>query len=368
MADVSLDHVTKRYGKKVVAVDQISFDCADGEFVAILGPSGCGKSSTMRMIAGLEEVTSGTVSIGGLIVNRVSSADRNVAMAFENFGLYPHRTVFGNIAYPLRLRGVDEDGIVNRVVEIATILGIENSLGEFPRQLSVGTTQRVSLARALVRKPTVFLMDEPLSHLDADLRGHMQSELKRLHILNGSTSVYVTHDQLEAMSMADRIVVMNGGMVQQVGTPAAIYSQPANTFVATFIGEPPMNMLDGRIVRGREGTVIFVDDTAVLTLSGPLLAAMESAFAGLDAIKVGVRPDDFVIVPTGSNGLSGTVRVREILGRSSLLSVHTTGHRLRMRVERDEAPPEGDPVSMMPRPDRVHLFHPTTGVRITTGT
>jgi multiple sugar transport system ATP-binding protein len=364
MAEVVLDGVSKRYGK-VLAVDRISFHCADGEFFAILGPSGCGKSSTMRMIAGLEEISEGTIMIGGRRVNDLGPADRDVAMAFENFGLYPHRSVFGNIAYPLRLRGRDDESIALAVVEIATILGIEGFLNQYPRELSVGATQRVSLARALVRQPAVFLMDEPFSHVDAELRGHMRSELKRLHTINGSTSIYVTHDQLEALTMADRIVVMDKGVVQQIGTPSEIYRYPSNRFVATFIGEPPMNTMPGRVVRTDTGAKLTVEGAAVMDLPEPLLGRLEARELDADGrIDVGIRPDDFVLATSEGPGLTATIRVREIIGTTSLLSIDTGEHRLRVRVDRDLAPSEGASVRLQARSDRVYLFDAKTGMAV----
>jgi multiple sugar transport system ATP-binding protein len=353
MADLVVQDVVKRYGS-VVGVDHISMRCADGEFVALLGPSGCGKSSTMRMIAGLEDISEGTITIGGRRVNDVSPAERNVAMAFENFGLYPHLSVFGNIAYPLRLRGTTDDSIARAVVDITIVLGISHLLDQNTRQLSVGVKQRVSLARALVRKPTIFLMDEPLSHVDAELRGQMRTELKRLHTYNKSTSLYVTHDQLEAMSMADRIVIMNRGSIQQIGTPDEVYHAPANRFVAGFIGEPPMNFLAARI-EGRHSPLI----------EGVRFDLGESAnvqmLAGMSKVDVGVRPDKFLLVSEENRGLPGRVRVREAIGRAALLTIDTGEHRLRVRVARDLAPAEGSKVNLAVNPEHLYLFDPVTG-------
>ena len=253
MTTISLTDVVKNYGP-VEAVRGITFEVADGEYLGLLGPSGCGKSSTMRMIAGLEEISGGTIAIDGEVVNEKTPAERNTAMAFENYGLYPHMTVFGNVAYPLRLRGMDDDGLIAEVVRAANLLNIGPLLDRRPRELSTGVQQRVSLARALVRRPTVFLLDEPLSHLDAELRAQMRIELKRLQVESGGTMIHVTHDQLEALSLSDRVAVMDQGEIQQIGTPEEVYGSPANRFVATFIGEPPMNIM-GAAIGATDGSV-----------------------------------------------------------------------------------------------------------------
>jgi ABC-type sugar transport system ATPase subunit len=244
MARVSVRDVTKRYnGSKADAVKGISFDIEDGELLVILGPSGCGKTSTLRMMAGLESITSGTISFDGKVVNAVPPARRNVAMAFENYGLYEHWTVFDNIAYPLRLRGVPDDEIQRKVRGVAEELHITDALRVRPGDLSGGLRQRIGLARALVRDPSVFLLDEPMSHVDADLRNDLRAEIKRIHLEVGSTMIIVTHDQLDALTMADRILVMDEGRIEQLDTAAAVYQTPSTAFVAGFIGEPPMNLV-----------------------------------------------------------------------------------------------------------------------------
>jgi multiple sugar transport system ATP-binding protein len=362
MAELVVDNVVKRYGS-IIGVDHISLHCGDGEFLALLGPSGCGKSSTMRMIAGLEEISEGSIYIGGRRANHIGPADRNVAMAFENFGLYPHRTVFGNIAYPLRLRGESDESIARAVVDISTILGITDLLEQNPGQLSVGAKQRVSVARALVRKPALFLMDEPFSHVDAELRSHMRSELKRLHMVNGSTSLYVTHDQLEAMSMADRIVIMNKGAIQQIGTPDEVFQHPLNRFVAGFIGEPPMNFLRADLVQEGPRAVVKVEHRAIFEVAGPQLDNLRKS--RLDGpLDLGVRPDDFSIAAGSANALQGRVRVREVIGRSAFLTVDTASHRLRVRGERDRTVGEGSLIYLRPDPGRVHFFHHETGLSL----
>src|SRR6266550_7503014 len=246
MAEVVLEDVVKAYGD-VVAVDHVSFTIKDGEFVALVGPSGCGKTTTLNMVAGLIELTSGTISIGGKVVNDLDPKDRDIAMVFQNYALYPSKTVEDNLAFPLQMRKLPKAEIEQRVKKAADILGIQPLLRRRPRQLSGGQQQRVALGRALVRDPKAFLMDEPLSNLDAMLRVQMRTELKRLHQELSTTVIYVTHDQMEAMTMADRIVVISGGLVQQIGTPEEIYDRPANTFVAGFIGSPTMNFLPGQV-------------------------------------------------------------------------------------------------------------------------
>ena len=302
MARVVLERVVKRYGK-VLAVDDLTLECAHHEFLAILGPSGCGKSSTMRMVAGLEEITEGTISIGDQVVNDLPPAARNVAMAFEHYGLYPHMSVFDNIAYPLRVARVPTEEMVRSVLDVVRMLRIEPFLERRPRALSGGVRQRVSLARALVRRPSVFLLDEPISHLEAELRNEMRIELKRLHAANDSTTIYVTHDQLEALTMADRVAIMHQGGLQQVGTPEDVYRRPANRFVATFVGEPPMNIVQASVNGGR----VAVGDYALEQVAPGTMAAIESTAGGAGGtVDVGVRPDDFRLWP----GRAGHRRAR----------------------------------------------------------
>jgi multiple sugar transport system ATP-binding protein len=255
MSEVVLEDVVKSYGE-VVAVDHVSFTIEDGEFIALVGPSGCGKTTTLNLVAGLIELTSGTITIGDKVVNELDPKDRDIAMVFQNYALYPSKTVAENLAFPLQMRKVPRSEIQPRVKRAAEILGIEPLLNRRPRQLSGGQQQRVALGRALVRDPKAFLMDEPLSNLDAKLRVQMRSEIKRLHQELKTTVIYVTHDQMEAMTMADRIAVMSGGVVQQLGTPDEIYEQPANVFVAGFIGSPAMNFMRGHVVAENGATSI----------------------------------------------------------------------------------------------------------------
>ena len=358
MARVVLDHVVKRYGQ-VLAVDDLSLECAHHEFLAILGPSGCGKSSTMRMIAGLEEITEGTISIDEQVVNALPPAARNVAMAFENYGLYPHMSVFDNIAYPLRVARVPTEEMVSSVLDVVRMLRIEPFLERRPRALSGGVRQRVSLARALVRRPSVFLLDEPISHLEAELRNEMRIELKRLHGANDSTTIYVTHDQLEALTMADRVAIMHQGGLQQVGTPEDVYRRPANRFVATFVGEPPMNIIRGAVSDGR----VTVGGYALERLPPAAVASIGAAAgAGAGAVDVGVRPDDFRLGGPEESGIAGHIRIREALGDTTLLTVDTESGRLRLRSGAGLNVREGESVRLHPRADRIHFFNAATGV------
>ena len=360
MAQVALDGVVKRYGK-VLAVDDLTLECAHHEFLAILGPSGCGKSSTMRMIAGLEEITDGTIRIDERVVNDVPPAARNVAMAFENYGLYPHMNVFDNIAYPLRAARVPTEEMVQSVLDVVRMLRIEPFLERRPRALSGGVRQRVSLARALVRRPSVFLLDEPISHLEAELRNEMRIELKRLHGANESTTIYVTHDQLEALTMADRVAIMHQGLLQQVGTPEDVYRRPANRFVATFVGEPPMNIVQARVSGGR----VAIGDYALEGIPTAMMAAIEaSAVAADGAVDVGVRPDDFRLGGLDAPGIAGHIRIREALGDTTLLTVDAEGDRLRLRSGGGLSAREGERVRLHPRADRIHFFDAATGVAV----
>ncbi len=287
MAKITLDQVRKVYFGEVEAVKGVSIDIEDGEFIVLVGPSGCGKSTLLRMIAGLEDITDGEVHIGGRLVNKLDPADRDIAMVFQNYALYPHMTVFNNLAYGLRNRKVAKAEIERRVREAAAILEIEDFLDRKPRALSGGQRQRVAMGRAIVRDPAAFLFDEPLSNLDAKLRVQMRIEIKRLQKKLGTTSVYVTHDQLEAMTLADRLVVLNKGRIEQIGAPIDIYDQPASTFVASFIGSPAMNIFPAVQSQNR---FTLADGEG---LSAPRLQ-------GAEAVQIGVRPEDLVVVDGGA--------------------------------------------------------------------
>lgn len=362
MATIVLKDVVKRYPNGVIGVDGVSLEIADGEFLAILGPSGCGKTSTLRMIAGLEEITEGSIFIGGVKVNDFTSSQRNAAMAFENYGLYPHRTVFGNIAYPLQIRKVPQPEIERKVIEITRLLDIEDHLDEKTGALSGGVRQRVSLARALVREPSVFLLDEPISHLDAELRSTMRGELKRLHEMNKATAIYVTHDQLEALAMAGRIAVMDQGKLEQVGTPEDVFYRPANRFVASFIGEPPMNLIPARVQPSDQGVLVTVGDHRFTEVTGRYASlVLDSVQKNGGGVNVGVRPPDFELRDQGGEGLAGFVRLREGIGEVVLLTLEAGDLKLRIETPRDLAVSEGDTVVLQPRADRLHLFESSSG-------
>ncbi|RLE72424.1 MAG: sugar ABC transporter ATP-binding protein, partial [Thermoprotei archaeon] len=294
MVEVVLKHVTKKFGK-VVAVDDLSLEVRDKEFVVLLGPSGCGKSTTLRLIAGLEKPDSGEIWIGDKLVNDVDPTRRNVAMVFQSYALYPHMTVYGNIEFPLKMAGVPKKERKKKVLETAEFLGISELLDRKPSQLSGGQQQRVALARALVREPQVFLMDEPLSNLDAKLRVKMRFELRKLQKKLGITTIYVTHDQVEAMTMADRIAVMNAGKLQQYGTPEEIFYKPSNIFVAGFVGSPPMNFVKGKVVS--EEALVF--DVGIFKLKIPNIY---QKLAGSEYV-LGFRPQHVVVSATPSEDL-----------------------------------------------------------------
>ncbi len=294
MANIVLEGLTKVYGQDILAVDHIDLEIREGEFMVLLGPSGCGKSTTLRMIAGLEEVSSGTVSIDGEIINDVDPAERNLAVVFQNYALYPHMTVERNLSFGLKLRKTPPDVIERRIRETSAMLRIDDVLGRRPRQLSGGQQQRVALGRALVRDPEAFLLDEPLSNLDAKLRAAMRTELIKIHRMLGKTVVHVTHDQVEAMTMGERICIMNEGRIVQVGPPLEVYRHPADTFVAGFLASPPMNLLKGRLA-GHHG----VNEVDLSSVSLPVLRDRQAPLrrhAGSDVV-VGIRPEDVYAEP-----------------------------------------------------------------------
>jgi multiple sugar transport system ATP-binding protein len=338
MAAVTFERVTKRFGD-VVAVDELALEVLDGELLVLLGPSGCGKSTALRMVAGLEEPDHGDICIGGRSMAGIEGRDRDVAMVFQSYALYPHLTVRRNIEFPLRARGVEGAERDRLVAEAAGQLGLEGLLDRKPRALSGGQRQRVALARAIVRRPAVFLMDEPLSNLDAQMRATTRTELVGLHRRVGTTFVYVTHDQVEAMTMGDRVAVLDGGRLQQVGPPQEVYDRPANTFVARFVGSPGMNLL-----RGGSGVGGAVDDAVVL----------------------GVRPEHLDVGPAGGAGAAAVVRAVESLGHERHVVARTdAGDEVVARLEAGEVYPSvGDRVSVNAQPRHVHRFDVATGRRV----
>jgi multiple sugar transport system ATP-binding protein len=330
MAEVRFAHVTKRYGQQAPVIVDLDLGVCDGEFMVLVGPSGCGKSTALRMIAGLEAISQGDLYIGDRRVNDVAPKDRDIAMVFQNYALYPHMTVRNNMAFSLKLRRLPKADIDTRVRRAATMLGLQDYLGRRPRELSGGQRQRVALGRALVREPRVFLLDEPLSNLDAKLRVQTRTEIARLHQQTGITFVYVTHDQVEAMTMGDRIVVLNAGAVQQLGTPQELYDLPANLFVAGFIGSPAMNFFAARLVRQADGAVVQIGQgaaSATLNLVGTSAAHLAGqATPDGRPVVVGIRPEHLrLAVAETANSLMGTVEVVEHLGNEQLVYVEVPG-------------------------------------------
>jgi multiple sugar transport system ATP-binding protein len=354
MASVAIRDVRKAFGATSV-IHGVDISIRDGEFVVLVGPSGCGKSTLLRMIAGLENITGGEIRIGDRVVNNLPPKERDVAMVFQNYALYPHMTVAANMAFSMKLRGAPQSEIDERVNRAAAILGLSQLLGRFPRQLSGGQRQRVAMGRAIVRDPQVFLFDEPLSNLDAKLRVQMRTEIKELHQRLKTTTIYVTHDQIEAMTMADKIVVMHDGLVEQIGAPLDLYDRPDNLFVAGFIGSPAMNMIKGRI--RVNGTASFEGPAGVkfsLAAAGPGNDGRPTVY--------GVRPEHFslsddgaeaevqVIEPTGSE-----LQVVAKLGGEDVIAVFRERHQFK----------PGDKIRLKPDPRLVHLFDETTGKRLT---
>ncbi len=326
MAAVSFDQVTKAFGHETVAVDRLTLDVNEGEFLILVGPSGCGKTTALRMVAGLEEVTSGEISIDGRVVNDLAPTQRDIAMVFQNYALYPHMSVFDNIAFPLRQQKVKRGAIRERVADAARLLSITELLDRKPRELSGGQRQRVAIGRALVRRPKAFLMDEPLSNLDAKLRVQMRAELLTLHQTVGITTIYVTHDQTEAMTLGDRVVVLKGGIVQQVDAPDWLYRRPANVFVASFIGSPAMNFIEGVLTNGSLG------------LGGHSLdlpPRIHQALGGRTGpVVVGIRPEDLLAADAPDRGLPARIEITEKLGPEMLLHLDVPGMAL---VDVDDA-------------------------------
>lgn len=361
MAGITLNNVSKVYDNGYEAVKSINLEVRDGEFMVLVGPSGCGKSTTLRMIAGLENVSSGELYIGGDLMNNVDPRDRNIAMVFQNYALYPHMTVYDNMAFGLKLQKVDKKEIDRRIKEVAVTLDIDTQLDKKPKALSGGQRQRVALGRAIVRNPRVFLMDEPLSNLDAKLRVQMRAELIRLHGELKTTFVYVTHDQTEAMTMGSRICVMKDGIIQQVATPEEIYNRPDNLFVAGFIGSPQMNFYKGKLVEdvdkyyllgknneyGDFKFYVEVENKEILKL-----------LVGKDLI-FGVRPEhiDFV----GEDGLKAKVMVTELLGSEIYVHIHVQDEIHTIKTDATTQIKSGDIVNVMPYPNKIHLFDPESG-------
>ncbi len=357
MARVQLRDVSKVYDKGVIAVNQANIDIQDKEFVVLVGPSGCGKSTTLRMVAGLEEISSGEIYIGDRLVNDVQPKDRDIAMVFQNYALYPHMTVYENMAFGLKLRKYSKTEIDQRVREAAKILSIEDYLERKPKALSGGQRQRVAVGRAIVRKPKVFLFDEPLSNLDAKLRVQMRIEISKLHARLETTMIYVTHDQVEAMTMGDRIVVMKDGNVQQIDTPLNLYNHPKNKFVAGFIGSPSMNFMTGRVMR--ESGLCFLEGENKLRIPG----GFENALASyVDQNTVfGIRPEDIHLAENANSltqkaELSATVEVVEPMGSEIYLYLNTGTNNLVARINARTEPARGSRLNLALDMNKAHFF------------
>jgi multiple sugar transport system ATP-binding protein len=354
MAAVAIRQIRKSYGSTPV-IHGVSISIEDGEFVTLVGPSGCGKSTLLRMIAGLEDVTGGEIRIGGRVVNTVPPKDRDIAMVFQNYALYPHMSVADNMGFSLKLKGIPKSEIAVKVDHAADILGLRPLLDRLPRQLSGGQRQRVAMGRAIVRDPQVFLFDEPLSNLDAKLRVQMRTEIRQLHQRLRTTTVYVTHDQIEAMTMADKIVVLHDGVVEQVGAPLELYDRPANLFVAGFIGSPAMNFLKGRVVV--KGDPVFV------TESGATLP-LRSAAPGSDGRPAvyGIRPEHLGIGDTG--GIAAEVSVVEPTGSETQVFASAGGQEVIAALRERAGIETGQSVHLIPDPASAHLFDAETGKRL----
>ena len=354
MSTVEIRDVRKSYGAHAV-LHGVDIDIADGEFVILVGPSGCGKSTLLRMVAGLETITGGTISIDERVVNALEPKDRDIAMVFQNYALYPQMTVAQNMGFALELAGARKDEIKRKVDHAAGILGLEPLLDRKPAQLSGGQRQRVAMGRAIVRDPKVFLFDEPLSNLDAKLRVKMRAEIKALHQRLGTTIVYVTHDQIEAMTMADKIVVMQGGRIEQIGTPLELYDHPRNIFVAGFLGSPAMNFLDGIIV-GEEGRFVELEGAGRVTLPGPIQTAPGTP------VVVGVRPEDIAI--SDGDGIPAEVVLVEPTGSETHLAVRVGGQDLVVVLRSRFALVPGESVRLSFNESKFHLFDKVTQERI----
>jgi len=353
MGAIALRNVEKTYGhgpKAVKVIYGVNAEIPDGEFIVIVGPSGCGKSTLLRMVAGLEEITAGEIDIGGRVVNKLEPSERDIAMVFQNYALYPHMSVYDNMAYGLKIAKVPKAEIEVRVQKAAKILELGGLLDRKPRQLSGGQRQRVAMGRAIVRQPQVFLFDEPLSNLDAKLRAQTRLEIRKLHHELGVTSLFVTHDQVEAMTLAERMIVMNAGRIEQIGTPEQVYQKPATTFVAGFIGSPPMNLLHGQA------------DGSRFTVGGQALQ-LPAAAPRAGPLLLGVRPEHADLNPAGAWPLR--VEMLEMLGAERLVYGRLGDAAFTLRIEGTLVPPQaGDTVKVLVTPEHMHWYDPGTGQRV----
>lgn len=364
MANVRLEDVYKIYDGDVKAVDNFNLTIANGEMLVLVGPSGCGKSTTLRMIAGLEEISKGSIYIGDKLVNDIPPKDRDIAMVFQNYALYPHMTVYDNMAFGLKLRKFKKDEIERRVNEAARILGLEEYLDRRPKALSGGQRQRVAMGRAIVREPEVFLFDEPLSNLDAKMRVEMRKEILQLHHRLATTMVYVTHDQVEAMTLGDRICIMRDGLIEQVGEPTDVFDHPVSLFVARFIGAPPMNIFDG-ILTQQDNDIFFEGGNIKVAID----KSQHEAVSELIAKKVclGLRPKAFRLPESGSQEatFSGKIEVCELLGEEVLAHISDEEHRFIVSLDPHKAPSAGENIEVIPDMTRAHVFDAVSGLNLT---
>ena len=365
MAEIQLKHVYKKYDDGVTAVSDFNLQIEDKEFVIFVGPSGCGKSTTLRMIAGLEEISQGELFIDGKQMNHVPSCDRDIAMVFQNYALYPHMTVAENMAYSMRLKGVSKKDRRKKVEEVAQILGLSQELDRKPAELSGGQKQRVAMGRAIVRHPKAFLMDEPLSNLDAKLRNQMRVEIMKLYRQLDTTFIYVTHDQTEAMTLGTKLVVMKAGEIQQIATPEELYNEPANLFVASFIGVPQMNFFHGKCGIDKEKHAVVRVEGQTFHVSEDLEKRIyEKGYMGEEVI-VGIRPEDMVVLPDESEeGLEAKINVYEMLGAEAYLYFDCNGESRAIRIEAESKIRKGDRVRYTFQEERIHLFDPRRENRI----
>ncbi len=378
MASLSLRNVYKRYPGGVTAVSDFNLEIKDKEFIILVGPSGCGKSTTLRMVAGLEEITEGEIYIGDRVVNDVAPKDRDIAMVFQNYALYPHMTVFDNMAFGLKLRKTPKEEIKRRVEEAARILDIAHLLERKPKALSGGQRQRVALGRAIVREPKVFLLDEPLSNLDAKLRAQMRTEISKLHYKLGTTFIYVTHDQTEAMTMGTRIVVMKDGLIQQVDTPQTLYLYPCNLFVAGFIGSPQMNFIESKLLKEGDDFYVEFGSEDTKTRAGVKykikLPAEKNAKGALDAyvdkeVIMGIRPEDVhneadLIEKYPDGIVEADVEVTELMGAETYLYMNCEGQPINARVAPTNTAKPADKIKITIEPGKIHLFDKDTEITI----
>jgi len=369
MASLSLKHINKTYPNGFEAVKDFNLEIADKEFIIFVGPSGCGKSTTLRMVAGLEEITGGTLEIDGKVMNDVEPKDRDIAMVFQNYALYPHMTVYDNMAFGLKLRKVPKDQIDKMVREAAKILDLDKLLDRKPKALSGGQRQRVAMGRAIVREPKVFLMDEPLSNLDAKLRVQMRIEISKLHQRLGATIIYVTHDQTEAMTLGTRIVVMKDGVVQQVDSPQNLYNNPDNLFVAGFIGSPQMNFMDAVVKVEGKDVKLQVGPYSFKLPAAKAKKVIDGGYAG-KTVVMGIRPEDVhdspdYIASSPDTVMESTIRVYELLGAEVFLYFDVEGHNITARVDPRTTARTGDKVKFALDAEKIHVFDKDTELTIT---